>query len=485
MPNPDDRPNILFILTDQWRGDCLSWNGHPVVETPHLDHLAARGINFTQAYASCPVCVAARATIMTGLAPKRHGYLSNGAVHWEYPVTLAGTLADAGYHTQCVGKMHVTPWRNLLGYHNIVLHDGYMHRARSQIREYGLHDDYTPWLREKLGAAYGDHNDSGVGCNGYAAQAWPYDEMLHPTSWVTTNGIDFLRRRDVSKPFFLTLSYHRPHPPLDPPASFLDRYIHKDVPEPVVGSWVDWEIRRGGHDSPIPQQPALIEHARRAYYAQISHIDFQINRVIMALNEYGVQNNTIILFTADHGEMLYDHNCVGKGVPYDGSARVPFILHLPRSVDAGVEPSEGLSVDAPVELRDIFPTFCDIAGIETPADLDGESVLNCCRNGQNAWRPFLHGEHASGNQWLTDGREKYVWYTQSGRELLFDLAEDPQEMIDLSSGRSDRIKEWRGHLIEELSKRPEGFVQNGDLVTDRPTPNHLPHVGKGIEKGVI
>ena len=113
---PKTAPNILFILTDQWRGDCLGYTGHPAVETPHLDHLAGEGITFTQAYASCPVCVAARATILTGLAPKRHGYLTNGGVQWDYPVTLPGTLSDAGYHTQCVGKMHVYPWRNLVGF---------------------------------------------------------------------------------------------------------------------------------------------------------------------------------------------------------------------------------------------------------------------------------------------------------------------------------------------------------------------------------
>ena len=480
MPTNETAPNILFILTDQWRGDCLGYTGHPAVETPHLDYLAGDGITFTQAYASCPVCVAARATILTGLAPKRHGYLTNGGVQWDYSVTLPGTLSDAGYHTQCVGKMHVYPWRNLVGFHNVVLHDGYMHRARRENREFGLNDDYTPWLREKLGAVYADHNDSGVGCNGYAAQAWPYHEMLHPTSWVTSQGIDFLRRRDTSKPFFLTLSYHRPHPPLDPPASFLNRYLQKDIPPPAMGNWVDHELRKGGHDSPIPRDPALVDYARRAYYAQISHIDFQINRMIMALNEYGVQDNTAILFTADHGEMLYDHNHVGKGVPYDGSARVPFILRMPKTSNAV---ARGTLVDSPVELRDIFPTFCDIAGIDTPDDLDGESVLNC---GGNNWRPFIHGEHAtSANQWLTDGKEKYAWFTQTGRELLFDLTEDPREINDLSRERPDRLAWWRDQLIEELTGRPEGFVQNGKLVPGRPIQGLLPHVGKGVPKGAI
>ena len=233
----ETQPNILLIVVDQWRSDTLGCAGHPCVRTPHLDRLAADGVRFTNAYSATPTCVAARASLLTGLSQERHGIVGyTESVDWRYETTLAGTLADAGYHTQCVGKMHVKPYRNLMGFHNVVLHDGYLHTVQARTDDYTLYDDYLPDLRRRLGRPEADFLDSGIGCNGYAVAPWPYDESLHPTTWVTDQAVDFLhRRRDPSRPFFLKVSYHRPHPPLDPPASFLDEYRAIDPPEPVCG----------------------------------------------------------------------------------------------------------------------------------------------------------------------------------------------------------------------------------------------------------
>jgi len=483
MAELNERPNILFVCVDQWRGDCLGITGHPVVETPHLDAIAEQGVIFTQAYTACPSCIAARASIFTGLAPKRNGFVGyRDGVTWQYPTTLAGTLASAGYHTQCVGKMHVYPFRNLMGFHNVVLHDGYLHAARSAQREFGLIDDYIPWLREKLGVAYADYVDTGVGCNGYVVRPWVYDDMLHPTTWVTTQGIDFLRRRDTTKPFFLMLSYHRPHPPLDPLKYYLDLYAQKELPTIPIGDWVNQGIVTSrGIDSPVPRDKAQIDYARRAYYAQITQIDHQINRMIMAIYEYGLSENTAIVFTSDHGDMLYDHNHVAKSLPFDGSARIPFILRLP----SGYSPiyKRGQSISAPIELRDIFPTFCEIAGIDAPPSLDGSSLLSLLRDGKDTWREYIHGEHTSGDQsnhWITNGVEKYVWYSQTGRELLFDIANDPQEMHDLSRENPQKLDYWRERLIQELEGREEGFVQDHKLIVGRKLKPTLLHAGKGI-----
>lgn len=477
-----ERTNILFICVDQWRGDCLGSAGHPVVETPHLDVLGEQGVIFTQAYSACPSCIAARASIFTGLSPKRNGFVGyRDGITWDYPTTLAGTLASAGYHTQCVGKMHVYPPRNLMGFHNVLLHDGYLHVSRREQREFGLIDDYIPWLREKVGSAYSDYIDTGIGCNGYVVRPWVYDDMLHPMSWVTTHGIDFLRRRDTTKPFFLMLSYHRPHPPLDPPSYYLDIYNQKELPKIPVGDWVQQEILTNhGVDSPIPHDKAQIDRARRAYYAQITHLDHQINRMTMALLDYDLFDKTAILFTSDHGDMLYDHNHIAKAVPFDGSARVPFILRLPSKYSAY---KKGQRNSSPVELRDIFPTFCDIAEIDTPSSLDGKSVLPLWHGENSEWREYIHGEHTWGdrsNHWVADGKEKYVWYSQTGRELLFDIANDPQEMHDLSQERPERLAYWRNKLIQELIDRPEGFVQDNSLVVGRPQSPTLLHAGKGI-----
>ena len=250
MPNPS---NILLIVVDQWRADCLGAAGHPVIQTPHLDTLAADGARFRHAYAAVPSCIAARASLLTGLHQRHHGRVGyRDGVPWDYPVTLAGTFAAAGYHTQAVGKMHVYPTRSLQGFHNVVLHDGYLHAVRHRDPHLVTEDDYLWDLRRKHGVD-ADYIDSGMGCNGYVVSPWPYDPMLHPTAWVTTQSIDFLRRRDPTKPFFLMASYHRPHPPLDPPPAYLDIYRDLSLPPPAPRRLG----RRGGLAA---RQPAAALH---------------------------------------------------------------------------------------------------------------------------------------------------------------------------------------------------------------------------------
>jgi arylsulfatase A-like enzyme len=247
-----------------------------------------------------------------------------------------------------------------------------------------------------------------------------------------------------------------------------------------MGDWVDFDLPIGGHDSPVPRDQAQIDYARRAYYAQLTCIDHHLNRMIMGLFENEALDNTAILFFADHGEMLYAHNCVAKGMPFDGSARIPFLLRLPKTGKFSGY-AKGDTVDNLVEIRDILPTLCDLAGVAVPETVDGRSILGLCRGEADGWRTDLHGEHVlspdRSNQWLTDGQEKYIWLTQSGRELLFDIESDPDEMHDLSRERPERIAYWRGRLIEELAGREEGFVQDGDLVVGRPQSPTLVNVG--------
>jgi arylsulfatase len=475
MPNP---PNILLIVVDQWRADCLGAAGHPVIQTPHLDVLAADGVRFRHAYAAVPSCIAARASLLTGLHQRRHGRVGyRDGVPWDYPTTLAGTFAAAGYHTQAVGKMHVYPTRSLQGFHNVVLHDGYLHAVRHRDPHLVIEDDYLWDLRRRHGVD-ADTIDSGMGCNGYVVSPWPYDLMLHPTAWVTTQSIDFLRRRDPTKPFFLMASYHRPHPPLDPPQAYFD--IYRDVPLPPVarGDWVGGEglphvsLRTHSIDSPKMLDAAQIDRARRAYYAQCTFIDHQINRLIIALLEHRIFQDTAIIFVADHGDMLFDHDLEAKALPYEGSAAVPLIIRPPQRM---LPPQQiglaGRVVDAPVELRDLLPTLCDLAGIPIPAGIDGRSLMPFVRGEHPSWREWLHGEHEWGrfsNHWLSDGRTKYAWYSQTGREQLFDLDADPTECHDLADKRPDEVAIWRTRLVEELADREEGYVQDGRLVVGRP-----------------
>jgi arylsulfatase A-like enzyme len=466
--------NVLLVVVDQWRRDTLGCAGHPAVRTPHLDRWAADGVRFERAYAATPTCIPARAALLTGLSQENHGFVGyDESVAWRYPTTLAGTFADAGYHTHCAGKMHVKPTRNLMGFHDVALHDGYLHHTRKSGEPLDRHDDFLPDLRRATGDPRADDVAAGVGCNGYAVAPWPYDAKLHPTAWVTDRAVDFIsRRRDPSRPFFLKVSYHRPHPPLDPPAWWLESYHEATLP-PTVGDWAsDLQPAAGtSPESPVPTDPAQISLARRAYWAQCSFIDNQLNRLTMALVEAGVERDTHVLFVSDHGEMLYDHGQIGKAVPFEASAGIPCLLRPAPSQ----QHERGVVDNRLVELRDVLATCCHLTGIDPPAT-DGLPMLGDAR------REVLHGEHARGtwsHHFLTDGRQKFIWWAATGNVQLFDLANDPEETHDLAAERPDEMREWRQRLAEVLADRPEGFVADGDLIAGREYKAALPWAGAG------
>lgn len=475
MNNRPSRPNVVFITADQMRADCLGCAGHPVVETPNLDGLAAAGMQFSQAYAACPSCIPARVAMLTGLSQRTHGRVGyQDGVPWTYQTTLPGELAKAGYHTQAVGKMHFHPPRSLLGFHNIALHDGYVHYSHNRETRSELIDDYDAWLKQRAGAD-ADYAAHGLESNSWVARPWHLDENLHPTNWVVGESIRFLERRDPTKPFFLWMSFVRPHAPLDPPQVYFDQYIRQEISAPPVGDWAD-EITSGpcrDHiNATIAHLDARAMHrARAAYYALITHIDHQIGRFREALHHHGLLGNTLLIFASDHGELLGDHTLFRKCLPYDGSARVPLIVSTPLHFDCGLK--RGSVVDAPVELRDIMPTILDAAGVPVPSSVEGRSILPLCRGEKvEGWREYIHGEHAYGelsNQFLTDGRETYVWFSQSGREQLFDIRRDPQELHNLAGlpEFGERVARWRSILVKELAGREEEYSDGSKLVVGR------------------
>lgn len=473
--------NIVLICVDQWRGDCLGIDGHPVVQTPFLDQLASDGVRFSRAYSSCPVCIPARAALFTGLSQRSHGRVGyEDGVPWNYPITMAGEFTRGGYQTQAVGKMHVFPERSQLGFQNVILHDGYLRFARNRSRDISLVDDYIPWLRDRLGRD-ADYFEHGVNCNSMVARPWDKDEYAHPTNWVVHQSIDFLRRRDPRKPFFLFMSFHRPHPPYDPPSWAFDMYADRDMPQPPIGDWSKCFAEYGNVARPDTFYGEFDGHvlnrARAGYYGHMTHIDHQINRFIETLHEFEVANNTWIAFVSDHGEMLGDHNLYRKGYPYEGSSRVPLILKGPP----GVQLERGQRCDALVELRDIMPTLLDCAELPIPVETEGRSVLPLLQKVPHEWRAYLHGEHVifgQSLQWLTDGKEKYIWMSELGREQLFDLKTDPLELHDLSAhpASGPRILFWRRILISELAGRDEGFSDGSSLICARPVKTSLSHI---------
>jgi arylsulfatase A-like enzyme len=464
------RPNILLLMTDQQRGDCLGICGHPVLQTPHLDHLAASGVRFDRAYSACPVCVPARRTLMTGQKPASHGVFMNYHTRLDGP-TLPGELAGAGYQTHLVGKLHLWPRRRLYGFMSEDWADSPHGRER-------LDDDYVRFLRRegvhetRPGLAYGAHG------NGWVARPWHRDERLHFTNWCAQSALDFLDRRDPSMPFFLKVSFHQPHQPCTPPAVYWDRYMAMDLPGPYVGEWARvFDAPQRG--LPVDSwrtclDPQVMKQYRAGYWGAINHIDDQIGRILREIPE-----NTVTAFVSDHGEMLGDHQWIRKRNAYEPSARIPFILKFPESSGLG----QGRVSHDLVELMDVMPTLLEAAGIPVPERVDGVSLLPRMRGGSGPWREWLHGECSSvpslnsGMQYLTDGRRKYIWFPGPGREQFFDLEQDPREMHDLAGipGRAGEIAAWRERLAGEIQGRPESFVKDGQLVAlGRSTPPCLP-----------
>ena len=315
--------------------------------------------------------------------------------------------------------------------------------------------------------------------NDWTARPWHLDEALHMTNWTVNEALRFLRIRDPSCPFFLAVSFLAPHPPLVPPAFYMERYLRMDLPEPVIGDWAEPPANEGKGYDVSAQRVKLTGEALRSclagYYGLINHIDDQIRRLLNPVNgiDRATGNRTVVIFTSDHGEMLGDHYLWRKSLPYEGSARIPLLVRAPERF--GLQ--RGLVPDRPVCLEDIMPTVLEMAGVEIPQTVEGRSLLPLMRGEDAPWRRYVHMEHAPSFHSLTDGREKYVWFAQDGREQFFDLSKDPQERYDLAAdpAASERILQWRRLLIEELQNRPEGFSDGSRLMAGRPYPPAMPN----------
>lgn len=459
------RPNILFLMADQFRGDCLGCDGNRAIRTPHLDRLAAEGARFRAAYSSVPSCTPARATILTGLSPWHHGMLGYGRVASHYAREMPQMLHDAGYYTLGIGKMHYHPQRNLHGFHKTILDES------GRCESPGFVSDYRRWFKQVAPTL--DPDATGIGWNDHRAKPYVLPEQLHPTRWTADEAVKFLEQYGGSEPFFLKVSFARPHSPYDPPPRWWRQYEGAKLPPAVVGDWAERHAERGKkHPDSLWQGdlgPEKVRAARQGYYANVSFLDEQIGRVLAALEKRGWLENTLILFTADHGDMLGDHHLWRKTYAYEPSGRIPMLIRWPEKL---VSARRGLVIDRPVELRDILPTFLDAAGVKyDPQWFDGRTVLDLVRGRTEGWRPWIDLEHstcyAPQNYWsaLTDGQIKYVYYAEDGRQQLFDLQKDPGETHNLAALTEHRqlLDTWRRRLVEHLSERGEPFVVNGDL----------------------
>lgn len=466
-------PHILFIMTDQQRWDSLGCYGNETIETTHLDWLACEGTQFDHAYTPSPSCVPARAALLTGMDPWHTGILgtgkSQGQMGSNYPQTMPGELAKNGYHTLGVGKMNFSPQRSLNGFHQTILDEG------GKKQDPGFESDYEQWFQQHKTAPYGSL-DHGVGWNDWLSRPFHAPEYLHPTNWTVNEALNHLETRDPTKPFFLKVSFTRPHSPYDPPEYYFDTYKDSPLPDPEVGSWAN--IHNDKKEAMKPdawrgiRSKKDIQRARAGYYGSINHIDDQLGRLFDYLKRNRLWNETMIVFTSDHGDMLGDHHLWRKTYAYEGSTHIPLMIKLPQS--AGKQVSR---VKEPVQLQDVLPTLLDVATIPIPSGVDGVSLLPLMTSENVTWRPFVHGEHSAcyadeqEMQFLTDGKMKYIWFPRTDAYQLFDLEKDPYEKHDVSKELTykEDLEKWQFRLVETLKTRT-GWTHNGHLISQKNKP---------------
>ncbi len=459
-----EKPNILFLMSDQQRGDCLGVDGHPVVHTPNLDRLANEGARFPHAYSSTPSCTPARACLLTGQSPWNHGMLGYNRVAPEYPHEMPRMLSGAGYFTCAIGKNHFHPQRNPHGYEKVLLDES----GREHTVDF--RSDYRSWFWNQ--APNLDPDATGIGWNDCRAKEYALPERLHPTAWTGDTAARFLESYSDDRPFFLKVSFARPHSPYDPPDRYMKEFQDTAIPEANIGSWTDefrsrssdrWDIWHGDLGSDFARK------SRQGYYGSIRFIDDQIGRIIEILHQRGLYENTLIMFVSDHGDMLGDHHHWRKCYAYEPSARIPMLIRWPDGVSSA---KRGQVCDSVTELRDVMPTFLDAAGISIPDTVDGQSLLKPVAGKKADWRKFIDLEHftcySPRNHWnaFTDGKWKYIFHALDGAEKLFDLKADPGEEKDLSGevDSSRELQQWRSRLVAHFEERGEPFLRNGQLV---------------------
>lgn len=463
----DKPPHIILIMTDQQRGDAVGCAGNEAVISPNIDQLGREGHLFCNAYTATPSSTPARAGMLTGMSPWHHGLLGYGQIAEHYRYEMPQMLKDAGYHTLGIGKMHWHPQHALHGFETTLIDES------GRVESPYFKSDYRKWFDMK---AFGLNPDSThVGWNAHEVRAYALPEHLHPTVWTGDCAVEAIAGYSSDKPLFLKISFARPHSPYDPPQRLVDMYDGREIPAPVVGYWVN-ECTLDEHPDKRPEAAVGnfgVEYARQSrkyYYASITFIDEQIGRIINELKRKGMYDDALICFVSDHGDMLGDHHLWRKTYAYEGSSAIPFIVKLPIGVDSSLKPGEVL--EAPVELRDLLPTFLELSGQAVPQDMDGLSVLPLLKGEDVEWREYIDIEHAVAyweeNYWcaLTDGKIKYVWFFRTGDEQLFNLLEDPQELYDLSkdSVSLGRLIEMREAMAEHLQERGEDWVKDGKLV---------------------
>lgn len=428
------RPNILFVMTDQQRFDTIAALGNRLIHTPNLDRLVARGVSFSNAYSTCPVCMPARYTLMSGCEPPGTGVWKNmifpdlhQTIERRCGRYLPRVLRDLGYRTFGIGKFHTFPWDAPLGFETQLygeeMYDDEAQRSRDAYVSYILreHPEYA-WVEALMGERTEMY---------YMPQMSPLPANLTMEAWAVDRAVELLRVRD-DRPWFGLVSFVGPHPPFAPPQPFNRIYDPDRMPNPVRG---DGAVDH--RDQQIPLMNRLIwadgindSHARvlkARYYGEITYIDWCLGRLLDCIDTSAAAGNTLICFFSDHGEHLGDHGAWQKESYFEVSARVPFLVSWPRRIAAGERREL-------VCLTDLFGLATAAAG---RAELRQGTGLLDVLDGREAGRETLFGYYGVPGQhdfklMVRQGKWKLICFANGGQAQLFDVEEDPLELRDLS-----------------------------------------------------
>ena len=465
-----NRPNILWICSDQQRGDTIHALGNEHIHTPNLDRLCAEGVAFTRAYCQNPICTPSRASFLTGLYPSRLPANINGNARMNLPEgvhLVTRLLADAGYDCGLSGKLHLaSAWNG----EEARVDDGYRRfwYCHGPCQGIGKGNQYAAWL-DGIGrlddvmdrSNWDPAQRRGVKYRGNIPFA------LHQTTWCCDRAIEFMREpRDG--PWLMSVNIFDPHPPYDAPEDYAARYEPSELPSPPFRE-TDIALQRRIAQTHVfqskPRAPGTAEQQNTAsYYGMIELIDENVGRMLDELERTGQRENTVVIFTSDHGNLIGDHGLNAKGCRfYEGLVRVPLIVSRPKHM------REGFACEGLVELTDLAPTLADMAGIAMHR-CDGQSLAPVLSgDADRTGREYVRSEfydtldmhvgksdrppHVSSFATMTmDKRHKLVVYHGSDYGELYDLVTDPHEHDNLwDDAASGDVKRRLTRVMDETA----------------------------------
>ncbi len=418
-------PNIVFLFPDQLRRDFLSCYGATFIDTPNIDWIADNGVRYDNAYSASPLCVPARTALLTGMNAVKNGVTDNlHAIRPDYNDagirTWPQILAASGYYTSAVGKMHFYPWTARHGFqYRVVCED----KLWAYVRDDYYHYLKDRGLRKLPWDEYGDY----VASRGTATTDVPWEH-----SWDRFTGREarrFIERHGSDGPFAMMVGFPGPHDPYDPATDFPHKFYAADMPDPVpaagdpAGLVADHIRARQGMGMDLADWSDDQKKSARAHYAGlVKQIDHEVGEIIGTLRDRGLLDDTAIIFATDHGDHLGDHGLNGKATFYDSATHIPLLVRPP----GGADPT---SVPDLVELRDVTATMLRLAGQDLPDYMDAQPLPGLGLTDQPS-RQRIFGMLTKG--WMAfDARWKLAKYA-SGRAMLFDLENDPDELRDLA-----------------------------------------------------